>query len=205
MNRAVSIVFVIMVGFFLIITSGCAKTAARKTGFLSDYSRLEPSEDSLRYINMKRLGNYSQFIVEPVVVYLHGVPQGKRPDRETQKELANYLHNAIVDAISDRYMIVSQPAPGVAKLRVAITDVEKSSAALNILPQTKMTGLGLGGASMEGEVLDSRSGEQIGAVIQSQKGKRLSMSGIKKWGDAKAVMDEWAKRFRERLDEAHGN
>ena len=57
--------------------------------------------------------------------------------------------------------------------------------------------------SMEGEVIDSQTGEQIGAVIQTQKGSRLSLAGVKKWGDAKAVMDEWAKRFRKRLDEAH--
>jgi hypothetical protein len=67
-----------------------------------------------------------------------------------------------------------------------------------------MTGLGIGGASMEAEVIDSQTGEQIGAVIQSQKGKRISMSGLKKWGDAKAVMDDWVKRFRKLLDEAHG-
>jgi hypothetical protein len=152
---------------------------------------------------MKRLGTYSKFIIEPVVVQLQGTPQGARPDPETRRELANFMHNAIVNAISDRYMIVSQPAPGVARIRVAITDIEKSSVALNILPQTKLTGVGLGGASMEGEVIDSVSNEQIAAVIQSQKGSRISLAGLKKWGDAKAVMDEWAKQFRKRLDEAH--
>ena len=69
----------------------------------------------------------------------------------------------------------------------------------------QITGVGLGGASMEAELLDSLTGEQVGAVVQNQKGSRLSMSGTKEWGDAKAVMDEWAKRFRKRLDEVHDN
>jgi len=203
MNNALKIVVVVMIGFVLTMSTGCAKKH-KKTGFLSDYSHLEPDDGSLRYVDMKRLGSYDRFILEPVVVRLYGTPQGSRPDPEIRRELANYLQNAIVNAIRDRYKTVSHSGPGIARIRVAITDIDKSTPAMNVLPQTKMTGLGIGGASMEGELLDSRTGEQIGAVIQSQKGKRISLSGLKKWGDAKAVMDDWAKRFRKRLDEAHG-
>jgi hypothetical protein len=153
---------------------------------------------------MNRLGTYSKFIVDPVVVYLYGVPQGARPDPAVRKALANSLHNAIIDALNDRYMIVSQPAPGVARLRIAITDIEKSATALNALPPTAIAGMGLGGASMEAELLDSETGEQVGAVIQSKKGKRMTASGLKEWGDAEAVMKEWAARFKKVLDEAHG-
>jgi hypothetical protein len=53
-------------------------------------------------------------------------------------------------------------------------------------------------------LVDSQTGEQIGAPVESQKGSRISLEGLKKWGDAKAFMDEWAKRFRKRLDETQG-
>jgi hypothetical protein len=201
-KNTLKIVVVVMIAFVL-MAAGCAKEL-KKTGFLSDYSRLEPDDGSLKYIDMKRLGSYERFIIEPVVVQLYGTPQGARPDPEIRRELANYMHNAIINSIRDSYFIVSQPGPGIARLRVALTDIDKSTPAMNVLPQTKMTGLGIGGASMEAELLDSQTGEQIGVVIQSQKGKRVSMSGLKKWGDAKAVMDDWAERFRKRLDEAHG-
>jgi hypothetical protein len=201
MKTLLKTVFVVMVYVSLAVAVGCAQQV-RKIGFLSDYSRLEPENGSLRYIDMKRLSAYDQFIIDPVIVHLHGTDKG--PDMKTRRELANYMHNAIVNAIRDRYMVVSQPAPGVARLRIAITDVDKSTPALNVLPQTKLVGMGLGGASMEGELLDSKTGEQIGAVIKSQKGSRISLSGLKEWGDAKAVMDDWAERFRRRLDEAHG-
>ena len=58
---------------------------------------------------------------------------------------------------------------------------------------------------MEAEMIDSQTGRQIVAVVESQIGKRLSLAGINTWGDAKAVMDDWAHRLRERLDEAHGS
>ena len=199
MNNTLKIVFIAAVSLVLTMTAACTKQA-KKTGFLSDYSRLEAKDKSLQYIDMKRLGEYSRFIVEPVVVRGMDV----KLDTKTRTDLANYMHNAILDAVRDPYIIVSRPSAGIARVRVAITDIEKSSPVLNIIPQTKLSGVGLGGASMEGEVIDSMSNEQIAAVNQTQKGKRLSLAGIKKWGDAKAVMDDWAKRFRKRLDEAHG-
>jgi hypothetical protein len=202
MKTASNLIFVLMVSISLIVSIGCSKQL-KQTGFLSDYSRLQRADDSLRYLDMKKLAQYKQFIVEPVVIHLHGMKQGARPDPETRRELANYMNDAIVKAIQDKYMIVSQPGPGVAKVRVAITDIEQSNPVLNAIPQ--LTSAGLGSVSMEAELLDSQTGKQIAALIEAQKGRRLSFSGLKKWGDAKAVMDGWAERFSKRLDEAHGN
>ena len=58
---------------------------------------------------------------------------------------------------------------------------------------------------MEAEMIDSQTGRQIVAVVESQIGKRLSLAGISTWGDAKAVMDDWVNRLRKHLDEAHGS
>ena len=97
--------------------------------------------------------------------------------------------------------VVYQPAPGVARVRVALTDIEKTNA-VNILPQASLLGVGLGGAAMEGEVIDSMTSMQIGAVVESQKGSRIPFSNLGEWTTAKKIMDDWAKRFRQRLAEA---
>lgn len=200
MNRF--IIFLILIA--VAAMTGCAEKTLQRTGFLSTYARLEStSEGNLRYVNMERLRSYSTFIIEPVVFRLYNVPVGKRPDMRTRTELSNYMHRAIVKAMQERYTIVSQSAPQVARVRVAITDIDKSVSSLNVLPASKLSGIGLGGVSMEAEVLDAMTGEQIGAVIQSKKGKRVSTAGLHEWGDAHAVMDEWAQRFRNVLDEAH--
>jgi hypothetical protein len=81
MKIALKILFVAAIGFVLTMGTGCIKTL-KKTGFMSDYSKLLPDDGSLRYVNMKRLGTYDEFIIEPVVVQLYGTPQGARPDPE---------------------------------------------------------------------------------------------------------------------------
>ncbi len=158
------------------------KAEKQKSGFLSDYSKLQvKSKTSMRYVDTQALGKYSTFIVDPVVGRLYGDARGKISE-EDLKDLTNYMHEAIVKELSKEYSIAYRPAPGVARIRVAITDLKKSTPALNILPTSKLSGVGLGGASMEAEMVDSQTHEQIGAVVESQSGERLSMAGCKLLG-----------------------
>ena len=184
---------------------GCEEERQTRTGFLNDYSRLKSvSDTSYRYIKPGALRGYSGFIIEPVVVHFHSRSKsGGNISRQDLSHLRQYLYAELRNAISNKYRIVTTPGPGVAKLRVAITDIKKSKTIQNLMPITKMAGTGLGGASMEAELLDSQTGAQIAAVVETQSGNRLSFDGVSKWGDAEAVMKGWAKRFRKRLDEAH--
>ncbi len=185
----------------LSICAGCQSTP-KPVGFLSDYSRLTAEGSNLRYVDEERLADYSKYLVDPVKIHFHEGAKGRDTDSATLRRLKTALHAAIVESLSSPYRVVSQPGPGVARIRVAITDIKKDTAALNILPTTRVTGLGLGGASMEGELVDSQSGDQIAAVIQSQQGDVLSLAGYKKWSSAESVLKAWAKQFRKRLDEA---
>ena len=133
----------------------------------------------------------------------------KRPAKKVKpedvKHLEEFLYTEIIkDKPADRYEIVSTPGPGVARMRCAITNLKKSEPALNVLPQTKLTGVGLGQASAEFELVDSQTDTQLAAAIISQAGSRFSLSGLSAWGDVEAVMKDWAKRIWMRVDEAHG-
>ncbi len=192
------------IGGFALCLSVCAgcQGAPKSVGFLSDYSRLTADGSNLRYVDEGRLAKYSSFVVDPVRVHFHEGAKGRDTDSATLRRFKRTLHAAIVESLSGPYRVVSQPGPGVARIRVAITDVRKDTAALNILPTTRMTGVGFGGASMEGELVDSQSGDQIAAVIQSQKGSALSLDGYSQWSSAESVLKAWAEQFRKRLDEA---
>jgi Protein of unknown function (DUF3313) len=195
------------------VLCGCGPGKPARTGFLSDYSRLEAQSDvSYRYTAPgNQLGQYSKFIIDPVEIQFYtGSKAEKAGAKGKLKEddltdLKNYLHDALVKAIEDRYEVVYHPGPGVARLRTAITDLKKSRIVQNILPIGKVLGTGLGAAALEAELVDSQTEKQIGALVESQSGKRLSLDGYSTWGDAKAVLDRWAKRFRKHLDDAHGS
>ena len=203
------VLMVVTIGLML-IQCGCGSSGVTKTGFLPDYSRLRKDSDtSLRHINKGALARYSNFIVDPVEVHFHRGSkaiehrtEGKLTQRQV-KDLTNYLHARIIKAVEDSgNRVVYRPAAGVARLRVALTDIDRSTAA-SLLPQAKLVGAGIGGASMETEVVDSMTGEQIGAVVESRKGSRMPFANLGEWDAAKQVMDDWAKRLQKRLDEVH--
>jgi hypothetical protein len=199
-----NVLMIVAVGLMLILC-GCGSKSAAKVGFLSDYSRLQAESDTvLLYISNTAIGRYSSFIVDPVEVHLHSGSKSKGKLTEEQiSDLTGYTHSRILEAVRGAgKKIAYRPAPGVARMRVALTDLKKSTAALNIIPQTKLTGVGLGAASMEGEIVDSMTGQQVAAIVQSQSGNRLSLDGVSKWGDAKAIIDDWGKDLQEILQEA---
>lgn len=205
-------VLMIMAAVILVGIGGCGGSKAPvTTGFLGDYSKLQAvSDESYRYLNKTALSKCTAFIVEPVAVHFKEgskAIQAKSEGKVTEQDLAdltNYFHDAIVKAITDAgYSVTYQPASGVARIRVALTDMEETNA-LNVLPQASLLGVGVGGLAMEAEVIDSVTSKQIAAVVESQKGSRVPFSNLGEWGTAKGVMDGWAKRLKERLDEAQG-
>ena len=197
--------------FFAAILStmigGCATVQdPGQSGFLSDYSRLEEVAENHLVYDSGNLGNYSKFIIEPIAM-LYRQPEEKRvfDDEELedlQAHFATKVHKALTE--DDGYQVVEVAGSGTARIHIAITDVDDTIGALNITIYTKITGAGLGGAAMEGEVVDSVTGEQIAAVIRWGSGSRVLRAGFTHTGDAKIVIDRWAKNLRQRIDEAHG-
>ncbi len=188
----------------------CACTApvsvTDQSGFLSDYSKLERIDESMLQFVDEAAGDYSSFIIEPIVIAFRQAPGEQVFTDEELSELATYYEKAVVDALNrdEGYPIVEAPAPGVARIRIGITNVEETIGVLNISIYTQITGLGLGGASFEGEIIDSVTGKQLAAVIRWGTGSRILKAGITHTGDAKIAIDRWAKDLRAQVDKAHG-
>jgi hypothetical protein len=191
----------------LLMLGGCASAGKppAETGFLSDYSRLQPDgKSTLRYVG-GQMGNYSVFIIDPVRLFIHEGTDVK-VSKDKRQEAATYARGALVQALENAgYHVTSSPHRNTARVRMAITDIKLGTTALNVLPQTRLTGLGLGGASVEAEIVNSVTGEQLAAVIESRLADRLDLpAGWSSTGDAHAVIDYWAKELVKRLDKAHG-
>jgi hypothetical protein len=189
-----------------VVFSGCGGGEQAKTGFLSDYSKLQRESDtSMRYVNERAAASYSSFIVDPVQTrfYSNSKAKGQLTDEQI-RDLTSYMRTKIAEAVTGAGLeVVYQPGIGVARIRVALTNIEKTDA-INMLPQASLLGAGVGGASMEAEIIDSVTNQQIAAVLRSSQGSRIPFSNLGDWTAAKSVMDEWAKNFQTKLEAMHG-
>ena len=165
------------------------------TGFLSDYSKLVPiSKTSFRYSNPKNsIGNYGRFMVDPVKVIFDAKATAEVGNWDDIEKLRSYMRKTIIETLEPRYDALDRfPGPGIARVRIALTNIEKSAP------------LKLGKVTMELEVVDSVSGEQVTALVESQE-RGVLLYGYDQWSGAKAIMDDWSRRFFDRLEEARGH
>jgi hypothetical protein len=192
----------------------------KMSGFLGDYAQLKPGgDDRAALVYMKPGVNFKQYdklMFERVMVLFSDNADYRVIDPTTLKELADYYQNAIFQAVKGGYEIVGEPGPGVLRVRVAITEVKPSKPVANTLSTITPPGiiissvtkvasnenLGTGEAGTEFELLDAMTGERLAAVVDKRQGGKGVFRG--KWDDTKEAFDFWAKRFRQRLDEAHG-
>jgi hypothetical protein len=205
-----------------------AKLYDHESGFLGDeYSRLQPdtgNKDWLIYLRTADVLQHSDtFMLEPVRVFL--VPEAQQRDipQDQLDKLSDYFTKAMTEQLTaGGYKLVTEPGPGVMKLEFAITNVQpngnKKNAAATVTTDIALYGstppgtgmlmprLTVGRVSIEGQMVDSQSGEVEMAFMTAKSGRRF-FSGLKafqKWGDIDAAFKGWAKNFRARLDKAHG-
>ena len=198
--RKTSVLMVVVIGL-MVIQFGCGGVKMTKTGFISDYSKLlAKSDNSMVYVDDRALGQYGSFIVDPVQThFLHASESGTKLTSQEIRDLRNYLHGKLVEAVRKAgKQIVFQPARGVARIRAALTDMKETDL-INLSPIASVTGTGVGGASIEFEIVDSMTGKQIAAVIESKSGSRIPLTNLGEWGTAKGVMDNWAERLQQHL------
>ncbi len=204
-----------------LIPLGCGSTRSANvhpSGFLADYSGMKPAsggEETLVYVSREgALGDYDRFMIDPVLIYFHPESNAHAVNPEELSALAASLRHEVVAQLEDgHYAIVEEPGPGVLRIRTAITDVDPASPAANVAPKVAAVatvGMGflvpsvdVGRASIECEMLDAHTGQRIVAFADAKKGKRFlgTFTAAQKWGHAHAAFKNWAKQFRQRLDE----
>ncbi len=224
MKTALRILFVLMVGFVLMTGTGWAKEEMKKSGFLSDYSKLT-QDDPLKtadwlYVNKNaNFGAYDKIILKHVSFFLKDDAEYKGIQADEMNDLAETIHRSVVEAFSDVYTFTDEPGPGVMVLRIAITDMGPNKAVVgtvtSIIPVgivlssakkiTTGTHMGMGGVSFEGELLDSQTNEVLMAVVNSETGKKYKIGkSVTKWGQVKDIFKACAKTLRKRLDSLSG-
>jgi hypothetical protein len=218
--KAARVVLAVVISLALMASAGFA-AEPKYSGFLGDlYKNLEPGPDGgakMRWMKPGTMfGKYDKFMVDSVIFFFADNSEYKGIDPNDMKELADGFNKAIVAAFKDKYPIVAEPGPDVARIRIAITGVKGSkpgvSAVSSILPvglafslvKKGATGSysGSGATSAELEFLDTTTNQPIVAAVDEQSAgftERFS-----KWGSAEEAFKYWAEHIVAFIDNTRG-
>ena len=222
MKFALKTVLMMTVAFVLMAGTGWAKKEMSKSGFLSDYSKLEPDIGYADFGYVKEgvnLKAYGKVMIDHLVFFLSkdAQYQGIQPDE--LKEIADVWHRAFFESLEGAYEIVHEPGPGVMRIRAAITDLSPTKPGINTITTVLPVGLalsvlkkgatgahtGVGQVTTEIEILDSSTNEVLGAGIDYEAGDKYRVDKmLSKWGHVRVAIESWAKALRERMDELSG-
>ena len=215
--RAVSI------GVLVLVVAGCATTEqvpdVRMSGFLGSYSQLhrgKPGQAEFTYRNPNvDLNKYQRVMLDPVQLWAADNKNSalSKLSREDQQLLVNYLYVALRDALQKDYIIVNEPGPDVMRVRCAITEARADRPVMDLLSTATPAGLGIsyakrlvvgthsavGVVSVEGELLDSLTGERLAAVVDRRAGTKSLLGKPTRWGDVQDAFNFWARRMQTNL------
>jgi len=186
----------------------------RRAGFLSDYSILRKGgegEASLVYWNRNvDLSTYDKMMIDPVTIWLAPDSDLKKVSPKERSKLADEFHSALVEELGKQFELVDEAGPGTMRLRVGLTDAEKSSPTLDTIstyiPQVRLiqsitsiasdTAGFVGEASTEAELRDASTGTLLAAGVDRRAGTKAIADGtFSSWNDARAAFEAWAKQF----------
>jgi hypothetical protein len=189
------------------------------SGFLSDYSQLHHGKKGQAEFNYRNTGvdlnKYNKVILEPVQIWAAKDESSALNDlsSDEQQLLVNYLYVALYNALSTDYSMVNEPGPDVMRVRCAITEAHADSPVRDILSTVTPAGLGIsyakkfitgthsgvGVVSIEGELLDSVSGQRLAAVVDRRAGTKSLLGKPTRWGDVQDAFNFWARRMQTNL------
>lgn len=218
MKKLMHIALAVVIGLALTAPAGFAAEPGY-SGFLEGYyERLQPGPEGGAKMRWLKPGvdfsKYKKFMVDSVVFFFADDSQYKGIDPVEMKGLADAFNKELVAALKDRYPIVAEPGPDVARVRFAITGFKQSRPVLSGITSIVPVGLavslvkkgatggwtGSGATSAELMALDTMTNDVIALAVDDKTAgftERFS-----KWGSAEEAFKFWAGRLRTFMDNA---
>lgn len=200
-------------------------------GFLSDYSNIQPATDGSKAFTYRspelNTTKYKKLMIDPIKIWTkrHTWPRDGSPIFD---DLATYFRQSIINAVGDSYKIVDAPGPDVLRLRIAVTDLEPNDPGVSIITFVvpflwigeASAGVAQGDigstpfagqATVEMEMVDSQTNNQMAAYIERRFGKKYNwesgivtglssyMKAFFTWAYTEEAFDNWANLVRAEL------
>lgn len=222
----------------VLLVTALSASAESNDDFLGqriDYQPAVKGHDAQVYrapgFSPEKLGQYSSFIVEPVVLFYSDQSAYKGIFPDELKAIADYTRQRIEQALSqDGLTLAQSPGPGVLRFRIAITNMKRHKP-LKFLDFTPIGAVVFGveaaagantptpekvakghsyvmSATIEGGVFDSQSGALLGAYKDKAKTRpkkdkqEIDPQKGATWGQVKEAIDYWADLLAEHVKNA---
>ena len=172
-------------------------------------AKLQPVEGIdgvLRYsAEGKQTSDYPKLLVGSVTFFYAEDSKGKGIDPDDMKDISEAMKQAIVQVTSKNWQVVHQPGPDVAQINLALTDVKLKHKKRGLFGYTPIglvtTTAGnlagkrmeLRGAKVEGEVIDSTSGDVVSLFAVTKIGNLDDEKGMS-WEDVRLAFIDAATR-----------
>jgi hypothetical protein len=194
-------------------------------GFLTDYSHLKVSVDNPfdeSYVApgaRERAAQYKAVMIDQPELFIHPSSKYKGMKPDDMKAIADALRESIASELkASGYRIVDQPGPNVMYVRMAVGDLVLQKKRRPILAYTPVGAVVNAAKNMmkdvtskvdvknmkiEGEVLDSVTSEQLGAMTASRGSLSTSGTDASKevsWQELTGLFTIVGKRLRCRLE-----
>jgi hypothetical protein len=182
------------------------------SGWMSEYDSLVFVEEKNAYLfsNEALRGKYEKVLLDSVELF----SETGEADSKHAIRARDYMKNGLQQIIEEKGIAASEPGPGVARLKIAITGVEKSKEdlkAYNFIPvsavfrgaQAATGNVATYMATMfEGEATDSVSGDRILAIVAKGIEETEKRSGDDiTFEDFKPTLDKWLAQYSQTMDE----
>lgn len=217
MRRTAMTALILVMGLVFLASAGFS-AELKYSGFLGEYYKnLQPGPKEGAKMRWLKPGvdfsKYNKLMVDSVIFYLADDSEDKGINAEEVKELTDAFNQEIVNALKDKYPIVAEPGPDVARLKIAITGVKKSKPGVSAVTSLVPVGIGIslikkgvtgsytgsGGTHAELMALDSMSNDVIFAAVDERSaGYTERFTGL---GAAKAAFKFWAERISKFMDD----
>ncbi|MBU0807865.1 DUF3313 domain-containing protein [Pseudomonas sp. MIL19] len=201
-----------------VLLAGCASntpTPSQYSGFLSDYSQLQPTQSPsgatvMRWIAPDfQLANYSSVLVEKPLFYPAPTPSAQ-VSQQTLNDIANYLQQAIRLELAGRMRIVEQADRDTLVLRSAITAVNLSPEGLKVYEVIPVALVAAAASTAAGtrdlntevyvelEAIDGSNSKPMVRVVRKGHGLQLENDSTQlRLDDITPALDTWAKDARD--------
>jgi len=175
-------------------TSNQAPGPTAYAGFLTYPDRLQPvpgDDGAYRWIAPgANLGQYRKVLLDPIQVQLASDAEYKAIDPTQLKTLVDGFRQAMVKALGNAYPVVTQPGPGVLRVKITIVDLVPTKPEMSVVtlvvPYATVADMAAGAAAggppgsapylgrtgIAAQLFDSRNNQVIAEYADTQVGRK---------------------------------